>query len=86
MNRKLLVKEFLTESIEAFVIILMFQVLTEDHVDATSLLRILKISVLVGGLATVTFALDEESHSKIKDGMKTSIGASIIASALGVRR
>lgn len=86
MNRLLLAREFLTETIEAFVIILLFQVLSENNVSAKSLLKTLKISMLVGGLTTVTFVIDQDSHGKIKDGMKTSIGASVVASALGVRR
>lgn len=86
MNRILLAREFVTETIEAFVIILLFQVLSESNLDAKAMFKTLKISMLVGGLTTVTFALDEESHGKIKDGMKTSMGASIVASALGVRR
>jgi hypothetical protein len=82
MNNKVLAKEFLTECIEAFAVIILFQVLSDKQLDTKSLFRSLKISVLIGGLATVMFALDEDSHGKIKDGMKTSIGASIIGSAL----
>ena len=86
MNRKAYAKEFLTETIEAFVIILMFHVLSEMKLSSATMRRAVKFSVLVGGLSTLIFVMDEKSHEKIKDSMKNAVGASVMATALGVRR
>lgn len=85
-DRQAYAKEFLSETIEAFVIILLFQLISETKISFQGILRTFKFGVLVGVLSTITFAIDQTSHEKIKDGMRSAVGASVVATALGIRR
>lgn len=79
-----ILKDFIRESIEAFVFILVIFMISDKTVDKESILRILKIS-LVLGMVNVGLALfDEESHAKVKDGMKSSLGNTMLASVTGM--
>lgn len=42
-------------------------------------------SVILGAITTVTHLLDDDMHTRIKDGMKNSIGGVVISSAIARR-
>ena len=76
-------KEFATETTEAFIVILLFNVLSDNKIDRQTVLKTTKVSMLVGVISTIFFAVDARSHEKLKDGMRNAVGASVIASAIG---
>lgn len=79
-----ILKDFIRESIEAFVLILVIFMISDKSVDAESILRITKISLVLGVVNVGLALFDEESHAKVKDGMKSSLGNTMLASVTGM--
>jgi glycerol uptake facilitator-like aquaporin len=79
-----ILKDFIRESIEAFVLILVIFMISDKAVDTESLLRITKISLVLGVVNVGLALFDVESHAKVKDGMKSSLGNTMLASVTGM--
>jgi hypothetical protein len=70
-----LVREFLTETLEALAYIYVILIITEKTVEWK---LVLKVSVFLGIVQTVLMYVDEEARLKVKDGMKSTIGQSAV--------
>lgn len=79
-----ILKDFIRESIEAFVLILVISMISDKTVDKESILRITKISLVLGVVNVCLALYDEESHTKVKDSMKSSLGNTMLTSATGM--
>lgn len=82
MNRQELFEEFLKETLEGFVLITVIFTIMEKPLTKETLTRIAKISVLLGIVNTVMAWVDQESHEKIKQGMKSQVGTTMLTAAL----
>jgi predicted PurR-regulated permease PerM len=71
--------EFIEEFIEAvFVVIIMYLVVGKTLKEIPKLWKdILKYSLLLGTVNTVVDIFDHETHQRIKEGMKSSIGTAM---------
>ena len=79
-------KEFLKETLEGFaLLVVIFSVTDKPMNKKQTWFRIAKISVLLGAVNASMSYFDEESHGKIKEGMKASLGNTMLASAVGRR-
>jgi len=79
-------KEFLKETLEGFaLIVVIFSVTDKPMHTKKTWFRIAKISVLLGAVNAAMSYFDEESHGKIKEGMKASLGNTMLASVVGRR-
>ena len=74
-----LLKDTLKEAVEAFCYLYVILLISERPID---LPRILRISLMLGVIQTAMAYFDEEGHVKIKEGMKASVGNSVITSAI----
>ena len=64
------------ETLEAAIFVYIISMLTDKPISFGKLIR---ISVIVGVLQAAIDAFDHERHTKIKDGMLFSVGASAFA-------
>lgn len=81
MDQKELIQEFLKEFVEGFVLLTVIFAIMDKPLDQKTWLRITKISLLLGGVNTLMAWLDQDSHEKIKQGMKSSVGNTMMAAA-----
>ena len=80
-------KEFLKETLEGFaLLVVIFSVTDKPMNKKQTWFRIAKISVLLGAVNAGMSYFDEESHGKMKEGMKASLGNTMLASVVGGRR
>lgn len=74
-----ILKDFIRESIEAFFLILVIFLIADKTIDKDSMLRITKTSLLLGMVNIGLALFDEESRAKVNDGMKRSLGNTMLA-------
>lgn len=74
--------EFLEEFTEAlFVVLVMYAVIGKSIKETMALWKdILKWSLLLGTVNTIFNIVDHETHQRIKEGMKSSIGMAMFRS------
>lgn len=75
--------EFLKETQESFVLLLFFSIISEKPLNRPTLLRNVYLSCVIGVWNVVMHMLDEDSHQKMKESMKSSVGGAMLASAMG---
>lgn len=75
-------REFIEEFIEAvFVVIIMYAVVGKTMKEMIASWKdILKYSLALGTVNTVVDIFDHETHQRIKEGMKSSIGTAMFRS------
>jgi gamma-glutamyl-gamma-aminobutyrate hydrolase PuuD len=74
-------KNFVRECMEAFILTLVIFMISDKPMNKDTMQRILKISLLLGGVNVALPLFDEESHVRVKDGMKNSLRHTMLASA-----
>jgi len=76
-----LFKKFVRECMEAFILTLVIFMISDKPINQDTIQRVVKISLLLGGTNVGLALFDEESHVKVKDGMKNSLRNTMLASA-----
>lgn len=76
-----LFKNFVRECMEAFILTLVIFMISDKPINQNTMQRVVKISLLLGGVNVALALFDEESHIKVKDGMKNSLRTTMLASA-----
>ena len=71
--------EFVREFVEAMAIMTAVYLIMERPFDV----KILKVAFFLSLLSTAMHVFDEESHAKMKEGMKAAVGNTVVASAFG---
>jgi glycerol uptake facilitator-like aquaporin len=74
-----ILKDFVRESIEVFFLILVIFMISDKTIDKDSMLRITKISLLLGMVNIGLALFDEDSQAKVNDGVKRSLGVTMLA-------
>ena len=82
-NQEIL-KDFIRESLESFVLILVIFMISDKTIDSESMLKITKISLLLGTVNVGLALFDQESHAKVKEGIKNTLGSTMLASVSGL--
>jgi glycerol uptake facilitator-like aquaporin len=78
-SQREILKDFIRESIEAFVLILVIFMISDKTIDKRNMRRIAKISLLVGMVNVGLALFDTEGYARVKDGMKSSLGNTMMA-------
>ena len=76
VSRKEFIERLIHEVVESFLFIYVLVLVTEKQ---TPLSKLGKLSVLVGGIQTLLYFYDNETRSKIREGMTFSIGSSFLS-------
>ncbi len=76
--------ELFKETLEAFGIMSMIFVVTDNKKNLTvvKMKEIFWVSLLLGSIQLLLHIVDEEAHEMVRNGIKTSIGAAIVNSAI----
>ena len=85
-SKRELLRELFKETLEGFFLLLVIFTITDKPWNQETFWRLTKISLLLGAVNTGMAFFDEESHVKVKEGMKASLGNTMLASAVGIRR
>lgn len=76
--------ELFKETVQAFGIMSMIFIVTDNKKSLTTakMKEILGVSVILGFIQLLLHIVDEESHQLVRNGMRASIGAAIVKSAI----
>jgi hypothetical protein len=73
-------REFFKESLEGMVLIVLIFTISDKPIGTPkAMFRIAKLSALIGAINATMLLFDEKSHVKIKEGMKASLGMTMLA-------
>lgn len=67
---------FVKETIEALLYIYVILLITDKPINVA---RVCKLALMVGGIQAIVFLYDEETHTKIKEGMHFTVGSSFLS-------
>jgi hypothetical protein len=76
VSKKEFLERLVHETLEPFLFIYVLVLVTEKN---TPLLKIIKLSLIVGVIQTLLFFYDSETRGKIREGMTFSVGAAFLS-------
>jgi hypothetical protein len=82
-SKRELLTEVFKETLEGFFLILVIFMIMDKPWNKAIFWRLIKISLLIGAVNLGMALFDESGYVKVREGMKTSLGTMMLASAVG---